>query len=40
MLGDSGDPLMLKEYVSGKERIFLAGMVSYGVGCGTPGTPG
>ena len=38
MQGDSGGPLMLHDDVS--DLWFVAGIVSFGVGCGRPGRPG
>lgn len=38
--GDSGGPLYLRERVNGKFRFLLAGITSYGDGCGLPGKAG
>ena len=38
--GDSGGPLMYKEMVGGKEKMFVAGITSYGDECALVGKPG
>jgi len=38
--GDSGGPLWFIETVDGKEKMFVAGVVSYGDGCAKAGKPG
>lgn len=38
--GDSGGPLYVLGIVNGKYKYILAGITSYGAGCGVPGYPG
>ena len=38
--GDSGGPLMYRETVGGKEKMFVAGITSYGEDCALAGKPG
>ncbi|CAF1021331.1 unnamed protein product [Brachionus calyciflorus] len=38
--GDSGGPLFVKDIVNGRQKFVLAGLTSYGDGCGGVGLPG
>ena len=38
--GDSGGPLMYRETINGKEKMFVAGVTSYGDDCALIGKPG
>jgi len=38
--GDSGGPLYVLGTVNGKSKYVVAGVVSYGFGCGFKGYPG
>jgi secreted trypsin-like serine protease len=38
--GDSGGPLYILNTLNGKNKYILAGITSYGIGCGDKGVPG
>jgi secreted trypsin-like serine protease len=38
--GDSGGPLFVKDTIGGKSKYVIAGLTSYGDGCGLRDRPG